>query len=78
MSETILLSNAAGDSAAISLFGAELYAGRAGGVDLVWEIDRRFWDRTAPVLFPIVGRTRDDCVRVDGESYPLSLHGFAW
>jgi len=78
MSETILLSNATGDSAAIALFGAELSAWRANGVDLIWEIDRRFWDRTAPVLFPIVGATRQGCMRVEGESYPLSLHGFAW
>jgi galactose mutarotase-like enzyme len=78
MSETIHLANAAGDSAAIAPFGAELCAWRAGGADLLWEIDRRFWDRTAPVLFPIVGATRDGCVRVDGDSYPLSLHGFAW
>ena len=78
MSETILLSNAAGDSAEIALFGAELSAWRAQGVDLIWEIDRRFWDRTAPVLFPVVGWTRDGRVRVEGKSYPLSLHGFAW
>jgi galactose mutarotase-like enzyme len=78
MSETVQLANAAGDSARIALFGAELCAWRAGGVDLIWEVDRRFWDRTAPVLFPIVGGTRDGCVRVEGLSYPLSLHGFAW
>ncbi|ARN83034.1 aldose 1-epimerase family protein [Methylocystis bryophila] len=78
MSETILLSNAAGDSAAIASFGAELCAWRSGGVDLIWEIDGRFWDRTAPVLFPIVGATREGCIRVEGMSYPLSLHGFAW
>ena len=78
MSETILLSNGAGDSASVALFGAELCAWKAKGVDLIWEIDPRFWDRTAPVLFPLVGCTRNDCVRVEGESYPLSLHGFAW
>ncbi|MGA9600046.1 MAG: aldose 1-epimerase family protein [Methylocystis sp.] len=78
MSETIQLANAAGDSARIALFGAELCVWRSRGVDLIWEIDRRFWDRTAPVLFPIVGATRDGCVRVEGDSYPLSLHGFAW
>ena len=78
MSETLRLSNAAGDSAGIAPFGAELCAWRSRGVDLVWEVDRRFWDRTAPVLFPIVGATRDGCVRVEGMSYPLSLHGFAW
>ena len=78
MSDTIRLSNDAGDSAAISLFGAELSAWSAKGVDLIWEIDRLFWDRTAPVLFPVVGWTRDGRVRVEGESYRLSLHGFAW
>jgi len=78
MSETIQLANPAGDIASIALFGAELCAWRSRGVDLVWEVDRRFWDRTAPVLFPIVGATRDGCVRVEGMSYPLSLHGFAW
>jgi galactose mutarotase-like enzyme len=78
MSETIQLANAAGDSAGIALFGAELCAWRVGGVDLIWDIDRRFWDRTAPVLFPVVGATRNGCARVDGHSYPLSLHGFAW
>jgi len=78
MSEPIQLANAAGDSARVALFGAELCAWRSRGVDLIWEVDRRFWDRTAPVLFPVVGATRDGCVRVEGDSYPLSLHGFAW
>jgi galactose mutarotase-like enzyme len=78
MSEPIQLANAAGDSARVALFGAELCAWRSRDVDLIWEVDRRFWDRTAPVLFPIVGATRNGCVRVEGDSYPLSLHGFAW
>lgn len=78
MSETILLSNAAGDSARIESFGAELSAWRAGGFDLIWRPQPEYWDRTAPILFPVVGWTRGGAVRVDGKSYPLSLHGFAW
>jgi galactose mutarotase-like enzyme len=78
MNETIVLVSAAGDSARIALFGAELCAWRCRDVDLIWEVDPRFWDRTAPVLFPVVGWTRDGQVRVDGEIYPLALHGFAW
>ena len=61
MSESIHLSNAAGDSAGIALFGAELSAWRAGGVDLIWvRAIRRFWDLYgAGTLFPVVGWTRD-------------------
>ncbi len=35
------------------------------------------WPRHAPNLFPIVGRLRDDTLRHDGASYPLTQHGFA-
>ena len=77
MSDAILL-QADGDSAEILPFGAELSAWRADGVDLVWAKDPKIWDQTAPVLFPVVGWTRDGSVHVDGETYPLALHGFAW
>jgi galactose mutarotase-like enzyme len=78
MSETILLSTPSGDSAEIRLHGAELSAWRAKGVDLVWAKHPGVWDQTAPVLFPVVGWTRDGRVRVKGRDYPLALHGFAW
>ncbi len=78
MIETILLTHPSGDSAKVSTFGAELSAWRADSVDLIWEKDPAIWDQTAPVLFPVVGWTRDGRVRVDGETYPLALHGFAW
>jgi len=78
MGESVLLHNDAGDSAAINPFGAELCAWRAQGVDLIWAKDPKIWDQTAPILFPVVGWTRDGKVRVKGESYPLALHGFAW
>jgi len=35
------------------------------------------WPQTAPILFPVVGWTREGRIRHRGESYPLSLHGFA-
>ncbi|WP_036281586.1 aldose 1-epimerase family protein [Methylocystis sp. ATCC 49242] len=78
MSDKILLTHASGDTAEILTFGAELAAWRAGGVDLIWAKDPEIWDQTAPVLFPVVGWTRDGRVRVDGQTYPLALHGFAW
>ena len=78
MSETILLEAGADDRAEILPFGAEMLSWRARGVELVWAKDQKVWDRTAPVLFPVVGWTRDGRARVDGRDYPLSLHGFAW
>jgi galactose mutarotase-like enzyme len=35
------------------------------------------WPRHAPVLFPIVGRLKDDTLLHQGRSYRLTQHGFA-
>jgi galactose mutarotase-like enzyme len=77
MSDAILL-EADGDSAEILPFGAELSAWRADGVDLIWAKDSAVWNQTAPILFPVVGWTRNGEVKVEGKTYPLALHGFAW
>lgn len=77
MSETILLQSG-DDTAEIALFGAELRRWRARGVDMIWDRDRKVWNQTAPVLFPVVGWTRDGVAQVEGARFPLSLHGFAW
>ena len=62
--------------ARIALRGAELKNWRVGGSDLLWPGDPASWPDTAPLLFPVVGWTRDG-VRVGGRRYPLGLHGFA-
>jgi galactose mutarotase-like enzyme len=68
---------AAGDGLArISLHGAELKSWRIGGQELIWPGDDQFWPNSAPILFPLVGWTRDG-VRVGDRKYPLGLHGFA-
>lgn len=77
MSDAILL-EADGDTAEILPFGAELSAWRAAGVDMIWAKDPKIWDQTAPILFPVVGWTRDGKVTIEGKTYPLALHGFAW
>lgn len=78
MNDMILLARPGGDLAEIKPFGAELHRWRARGVELIRELDETVWDRTAPVLFPVVGWTRNGAARVDGQTYPLALHGFAW
>jgi galactose mutarotase-like enzyme len=35
------------------------------------------WNRHAPILFPIVGRLRNNQYQWDGQSFSLSQHGFA-
>jgi galactose mutarotase-like enzyme len=62
--------------ASIALRGAELKSWSVAGRELIWPGDARFWAESAPILFPVVGWTRDGIV-VEGAHYPLGLHGFA-
>lgn len=47
------------------------------GNELLWEGDPAYWKRHSPVLFPNVGKTCRNTVRIRGEQYPTSQHGFA-
>jgi galactose mutarotase-like enzyme len=62
--------------AEIALAGAEARVWRVKGRDLLWPGDPEVWREISPVLFPIVGWTRDGA-RVDGRRYALGCHGFA-
>ncbi len=61
----------------ISSEGAEIRRWDVAGQPLLWEADLAIWAETAPILFPVVGWTRNGEVRVAGHRYPLGLHGFA-
>ncbi|PPQ39432.1 Galactose mutarotase [Rhodoblastus acidophilus] len=74
---TDVIEIACGDARArIALRGAELKSWRVGDDDLLWPGDPASWPDSSPLLFPVVGWTRDG-IRVDGRRYPLGLHGFA-
>lgn len=75
MSEVIEISSGSA-RAAIALRGGELISWRVDDAELIWSGDPRYWAEQAPILFPVVGWTRDG-IRVDGQHYPLGLHGFA-
>lgn len=47
------------------------------GLEYVWQADPDVWPRHAPVLFPIVGRLKENRFVFNGNSYALSQHGFA-
>jgi galactose mutarotase-like enzyme len=66
-----------GGTAQISEHGAEPHSLRgADGHEHLWQAGEQ-WRQHAPILFPIVGRVPDDTIVVDGQSYPLTQHGFA-
>jgi galactose mutarotase-like enzyme len=77
MNETGLISLSHGAaSATIALAGAEARTWRVGERELLWTGDPALWSQISPILFPVVGWTRDGA-RIDGRRYPLGLHGFA-
>ncbi|MGZ3808364.1 MAG: aldose 1-epimerase family protein [Bacteriovorax sp.] len=49
--------------------------------ELLWvpthEKDIKIWNRSAPILFPIVGKLKNDQYHYQGKNYELSQHGFA-
>jgi galactose mutarotase-like enzyme len=64
-------------TATIKSDGAELCSLKnADGLELLWQAGPA-WPRHAPILFPIVGRLKNDELRHDGKIYPMTQHGFA-
>jgi galactose mutarotase-like enzyme len=64
-------------AAAIKADGGELCSLKnADGLELLWQAGPE-WPRHSPVLFPIVGRVKNDEYRHRGKTYPMKQHGFA-
>ena len=63
----------------IAASGAELMriCDRRSGRELLWNGDPAYWKRRSPVLFPNVGKTYGNIMRIGGAEYPTSQHGFA-
>ena len=65
--------------AKIKSFGAELNSLQKieNDFEYIWQADKQYWARHSPVLFPIVGRLKDDNYIYKSKKYNLSQHGFA-
>ena len=50
---------------------------KADGQEYLWKADPAFWGRTAPVLFPLVGKVVNDKYMENGVEYKMGQHGFA-
>lgn len=47
------------------------------GREYMWQADPRFWGRTSPVLFPVVGCLSGGTYELFGKEYQMQKHGFA-
>jgi galactose mutarotase-like enzyme len=65
--------------AKIKSFGAELNSLQKIDEDLeyIWQGNKEFWNRHSPILFPIVGRLKEDSYFYKNQKYNMSQHGFA-
>jgi len=59
--------------------GSELSSlqSKLNGLEYLWQADPSVWNRHAPVLFPIVGKLRNNEYEWQGQTYHLPQHGFA-
>jgi len=56
--------------------GAELTSIKCNEIEYLWS-GKEYWKRQAPILFPIVGRLKNDTTLIDGKEYHMGQHGFA-
>lgn len=63
-------------SAAINPKGAELYSLELDGIERIWQGDPAIWGRHAPLLFPFIGRLKDQQYELDGQMIQAPMHGF--
>lgn len=59
--------------------GAELTSIKLKSDDTqyLWQASSEHWARHAPILFPIVGRVKDDIIKISENVYNMTQHGFA-
>ena len=59
--------------------GAEMVSvtGNTSNFEYIWGGDKNYWGRRCPVLFPHVGKLKNDSLNFEGKSYVSKQHGFA-
>jgi len=62
----------------IAALGAELQSiASPDGGQWLWHGDPQWWSGRAPLLFPVVGKSPEGVVGIEGKAYPMQPHGFA-
>ena len=57
--------------------GAELISLQSENREYIWNGNPEFWNKHAPVLFPIVGTLKNNKYTYENKEYSLTRHGFA-
>ncbi len=61
----------------VRTYGAELISIKSKNqIEYIWQRNPEFWNRCAPILFPVVGRLRDKYTMIDNKKYSMDIHGF--
>lgn len=60
----------------VNSYGAQITSVTKGKKEYMWQADPEFWGRTSPVLFPFVGKLKDDMYQAGGETISMNQHGF--
>ncbi len=57
--------------------GAEIRSlkNKATGEECIWQIDPSIWGSSSPVLFPAIGKIKEDKVVFNGKEYAMPKHG---
>ena len=63
----------------VDTHGAEIHSlvAKDTGIEYIWQADPNYWQRHAPILFPIVGKLKNGQYEYDGTVYRMPGHGFA-
>ena len=61
----------------VSTLGAEPQSLVFEGREYLWNGDKEYWFRRAPLLFPMIGPTKDDKIGYQGKEYKMPNNGFA-
>ena len=63
----------------IAAYGAEVQSVRSliDDTEYIWNGDAAYWQRHAPILFPIVGKMKGNTYLHKGERFSMTQHGFA-
>jgi galactose mutarotase-like enzyme len=65
--------------ATFNALGAELcnFYSKKSNKEYIWQGEKTIWARHAPILFPIVGKLKNNSYTYQNKDYQLSQHGFA-
>lgn len=64
-------------TAKINSLGAQLISLQDNNhTEYIWQQDQEIWDKSSPILFPIIGNCRNNQTKINHRFYTIPKHGF--